>query len=95
MINKRHEDNNKTVRCTMPGQHYNQSASGRLRCTETNGQQSMSKSSGGWTTKPHMLCANEKIAMAFNLSGGGCHDAPQGRKLLAEQGSVHTDVNAP
>jgi len=55
----------------------------------------MSKSSGGWTTKPHMLCANEKIAMAFNLSGGGCHDAPQGRKLLAEQGSVHTDVNAP
>ena len=31
--------------------------------------------------------------MAFHLSGGGCHDAPQGRELLENRDAVHTNVS--
>lgn len=40
-----------------------------------------------------MLAANERLAMRFHLSGGGCHDAPEGRKLLEAYGSVKTDIS--
>ena len=62
-------------------------------CSEKNEQQSISKSRGGWTTKIHMLAANERTAVAFHLSGGGCHDAPEGRKLLEAVGEVSTNVS--
>jgi transposase len=40
-----------------------------------------------------MLAVNEHVAAALHLSGGGCHDAPQGRKLLEAQGSVDTNIS--
>jgi len=40
-----------------------------------------------------MLAAGERIAVAFHLSGGGCHDAPQGRELLEKQKPVYTNVS--
>ena len=40
-----------------------------------------------------MLAANEQIAVAFHLSGGGCHDAPQGRELLESQGPVCMNIS--
>jgi len=64
-----------------------------MRRSKKNGTQSIGKSRGGWTTKLHMLAANERVAMMFHLSGGGCHDAPQGRKLLENRGPVHTNIS--
>lgn len=40
-----------------------------------------------------MLAANERTAVMFHLSGGGCHDAPQGRKLLTNRGCVYTNIS--
>ena len=62
------------------------------RC-EKNGVQCIGKSRGGWTTKLHMLAANERTAVAFHLSGGSCHDAPEGRKLLESQGPVYSNIS--
>lgn len=43
--------------------------------------------------KIHMLCANERLAVSFHLSGGQCHDAPEGRKLLENTGPVDTPIS--
>jgi len=40
-----------------------------------------------------MLAANERTAVAFDLSGGDRHDAPQGRKLLESCGPVYTNIS--
>jgi len=40
-----------------------------------------------------MLCANERFAVSFHLSGGQCHDAPEGRKLLENTGPVDTPIS--
>ena len=32
-----------------------------------------------------MVAASDRIAIAFHLSGGQCHDAPQGRMLLEDK----------
>lgn len=40
-----------------------------------------------------MLCANERFAVAFHLSGGQCHDAPEGRFLLENNGPVNTPIS--
>ncbi len=45
--------------------------------------QSIGKSRGGWTTKIHMVAANERCALTFCLSPGQAHDAAEGRKLLS------------
>lgn len=47
-----------------------------------NGPQAIGKSCGGWTTKIHLVSADARTAIAFSLSPGQAHDAPQGRKLL-------------
>ncbi|MDE2976343.1 MAG: IS5 family transposase [Acidobacteriota bacterium] len=47
-----------------------------------NGPQAIGKSRGGWTTKVHLVAANARTAVAFSLSPGQAHDAPQGRELL-------------
>ena len=60
---------------------------------QKNGKQSIGKSPGGWTTKLHMLAANEPVAVAFHLSAGNCHEAPQGRKLLKAQGPVYSNIS--
>ncbi len=48
------------------------------------GPQAIGKSRGGWTTKVHMIAANERHALAFSLSHGEVGDAPEGRKLLSK-----------
>ena len=48
-----------------------------------NGPQAIGKSRGGWTTKLHMVAADDRTALAFSLSPGNAHDAPEGRKLLS------------
>jgi transposase len=47
-----------------------------------NGEQSIGKSRGGWTTKIHLIAADARIALDFSLSPGQAGDAPEGRKLL-------------
>jgi transposase len=43
--------------------------------------------------KLHILAVNEHVAAALQLSGGGCYDAPQGRKLLESQGLIDTNIS--
>lgn len=40
-----------------------------------------------------MLCADERFAVAFHLSGGQCHDAPEGRLLLENHGPVDVPLS--
>ena len=54
-----------------------------MRGLEKNGPQAIGKSRGGWTTKLHMVAADARTAVAFSLSPGNAHDAPEGRKLLS------------
>lgn len=49
-----------------------------------NGPQAIGKSRGGWNTKVHMVAADAPTAIAFALSPGNAHDAPEGRELLWE-----------
>ena len=51
-------------------------------CAPKNRPQAIGKSRGGWTTKIHLVAANERMALTFALSPGQAHDAPEGRKLL-------------
>ena len=44
--------------------------------------QSIGRSCGGWTAKIHVVAADARTALAFSLSPGQAHDAPEGRKLL-------------
>ena len=46
------------------------------------GKQSIGKTRGGWNTKLHVVSANDKVVVGISLSGGECHDTPEGRKLL-------------
>ena len=48
------------------------------------GPQAIGKSRGGWNTKVHMVAADARTAIAFALSPGNAHDAPEGRELLWE-----------
>ncbi len=49
---------------------------------EKNGQPSIGKSGGGWTTKIHLLAQDAGRAIAFRLSPGHGHDAPEGEGWL-------------
>ena len=49
-----------------------------------NGPQSIGKSRGGWTTKVHMVSANDRCAQTFSLSPSNAHDAVEGRKLSSD-----------
>ena len=44
-----------------------------------NGPQAIGKSRGGWSTKVHMVAADDRTAVTFSLSPGQCGDAPEGR----------------
>ena len=46
-----------------------------------NQKQSIGRSKGGLTTKLH-LCCTSSCPVAFRLSPGNSHDAPEGRKLI-------------
>ncbi|WP_230425663.1 IS5 family transposase [Spartinivicinus ruber] len=47
-----------------------------------NGPQAIGKSRGGWSTKIHLVAADDQTAVTFSLSPGQAGDAPEGRKLL-------------
>ena len=64
------------------GQHQHQDASRRYGGAERNGPQSIGKSRGGWSTRLHVVAADARTAVAWPLSPGHAHDAPQGRRLL-------------
>src|ERR1017187_7862420 len=53
-----------------------------------NGPQAIGKSRGGWNTKIHLVAADARTAIAFSLSPGNDHDAPQGRLLLEQLGPM-------
>ena len=55
-------------------------------CIKKNGEQSIGRCRGGLTTKVHMMAASANEAIAFTLSAGQCHDAPQGRLLMETVG---------
>jgi transposase len=46
------------------------------------------KSRGGWTIKIHMVAADARTAITFALSPGEAGDAPMGRALLQNLGSI-------
>ena len=68
------------------GQHHRQGPSGWHGGVKKTGPQAIGKSRGGWTTKLHLVAANERTALRFSLSPGQAHDAPEGRKLLQRLG---------
>ncbi|WP_232764253.1 IS5 family transposase [Xanthomonas sp. SHU 308] len=73
-------------RVRLPGQHQRESASRRQWCSKKNGPQAIGKSRGGWNTKIHLVAADARTAIAFSLSPGQAHDAPEGRELLRRLG---------
>jgi hypothetical protein len=52
------------------------------------GPQSIGKSRGGWNTKIHLVAADARTPIAFALSPGHAHDAPEGRELLRDLGQM-------
>lgn len=58
-----------------------------------NGPQAIGKSRGGWNIKIHLLAADARTAIAFCLSPGQAHDAPEGRKLLRQ--TAHPPSDGP
>ncbi len=60
----------------------NQSTSRWYRRIKKNGPQAIGKSRAGWTTKIHMVAADDQNAVAFALSPGQSGDTPEGRALL-------------
>ena len=39
-----------------------------------------------------MVSADDKVIVGISLSGGECHDAPEGRKLLESIGEIENEV---
>jgi hypothetical protein len=72
-------------RSAFDGQHRCENPSRRGRRMQKNGTQSIGVSRGGRNTKIHMVAASDRIAIAFHLSAGKCHDSPQGRLLLEDR----------
>ena len=58
-----------------------------------NGPHAIGQSRGGWTTKIHLVAADARTAIAFALSPGQAHDAPEGRKLLHRLGKMPRPVH--
>ena len=68
--------------------HFGEGSSRWNGSFKKNGPQAIGKSRGGWNTKIHMVAADARTAIVFALSPGGDHDAPHGRALLEELGSM-------
>ncbi|QDL38640.1 IS5 family transposase [Rhodoferax sediminis] len=58
-----------------------------------NGPQAIGKSRGGRNTKIHLVAADARTAIAFSLSPGQAHDAPEGRALLRRLGGPNRPVH--
>ena len=63
-----------------------QGPSGRARGFKKLGKQAIGKSKGGWNTKLHVVSADDKVIVEMHLSGGECHDGPEGRVSIAAVG---------
>jgi len=59
---------------------------------EKHGKQAIGKSRGGWNTKLHVVSANDKVIVEMHLSGGECHDGPEGRISIATIGREYEGV---
>jgi transposase len=58
-----------------------------------NGPQSIGRSRGGWSTKIHMVAADDRRAVTFSLTPGQHHDAPPaGREFLRQLPEPETKV---
>ena len=81
--NHRHQ-----IRGGFVGQHDGQGASRWHWGFKKTGPQAIGRSRGGCTTKIHLVAAHARCALNFSLSPGQAGDAPQGRELLRDGGSV-------
>jgi len=70
------------------GLDFGPGAPRRPRSVKKNGPQAIGKSRAGWTTQIHLVAADAQTAIAFSLSPGNAHDAPQGRELLKDVGPL-------
>ncbi|MBG6075738.1 transposase [Polaromonas sp. CG_9.11] len=59
---------------------------------QKNGPQAHGKSRGDWTTKLHLVAADDRNVVAWSLTGGQAGDAPEGRCLAQELGSHEGQV---
>ncbi len=53
----------------------------------------MGQSRGGWTTTIHRVAEDARTALAFGLSPGQAHDAPEGRTLLHRLGRTPRPIH--
>ncbi len=53
------------------------------------------KSRGGRNKKIHMIVANERMPIVFQLSPGSCHDDPEGRKLILQLPKYYREQGLP
>ena len=79
--------------CGKSGFHLYQGAPGWNGCFEKSGVQSIGRTRGGWNTKLHMVAASDRDGVIFALSVGNRGDAPEGRALLRQSGSVDHPVH--
>ena len=63
-------------------QYKRQNARGYGGCLKKNGPQFIEKSQAGWTTKIHVLAANDQFGLTFCLSPGQADDSQNGQRLL-------------
>jgi transposase len=52
------------------------------------GMQSIGKTRGGWSTKLHVVSADDKVVKALKISSGREHDSRSGKELLKDKGAV-------
>ena len=56
------------------------------------GKQAIGKSRGGWNTKLHVVSADDKVIVEMHLSGGECHDGPEGRISVTTLGRTFEGI---
>lgn len=85
-------DNSRHHRGSGAGQHVHQGSPRRARRFKKKGKQAIGKSKGGWNTKLHVVSADDQVVVEMHLSGGECHDAPEGRKSIETVGKNYAGV---
>ncbi|WP_156483797.1 IS5 family transposase, partial [Azotobacter vinelandii] len=54
-----------------------------------NGPQALGRSRGGWSTKLHLVAADDRNVVTWSLTAGQAGDAPEGRRLIQALGPHH------
>lgn len=75
-------------RSGVPGFEHRQSPSRRDWRAPKNGPQALGRSRGGWTTKLHLVAADERHSVTWSLTPGQAGDAPEGRRLIQALGPL-------